>query len=284
MLLGRPKSAIGRSKKAFRLQGTVGKHTLLILVDSGSVSSFLNQDLVDKLQCTRKQMSASTFVVANGEKMSCDQFVPQFEWGVQGHTFVQDMKILPLGCYDMILGHDWLDDKSPMWIHWRRKIMRFSHLGRRITLHGITDNIASCRPVQLSKFPGLQRRGAISHLVQLQLQPDGQTFQVDVVEQRKEQAETQIVPQIQQLLDEFVDVFATPTSLPPSRDADHKIPFITGAQPVKAWPYRYTPQQKSEIEAQVKEMLDNGIIQRSVSSFASPVLLVKKGWHMALLC
>ena len=163
-------------------------------------------------------MAAASFVVANGEKMCCDQFVPQFEWGVQGHTFVQDMKILPLGCYDMILGHDWLDDKIPMWIHWRRKIMHFSHLGRRITLHGITDNTSTCRPVQLSKLPGSQRRGAISQIVQLQLKPDGQSFQVDVVDQGTGQADSPIVPQIQQLLDEFVDVFDKPTTLPPSRE------------------------------------------------------------------
>lgn len=45
---------------------------------------------------------------------------------------------------------------------------------------------------------------------------------------------------------------------------------------MNARPYRHSPLQKDEIERQIADMLAAGIVQPSVSPFASPVLLVKK--------
>ena len=41
-------------------------------------------------------------------------------------------------------------------------------------------------------------------------------------------------------------------------------------------PYRYPPKLKDEIQQQVQEMLSQGLIRHSQSSFSSPVLLVRK--------
>jgi hypothetical protein len=57
-------------------------------------------------------------------------------------------------------------------------------------------------------------------------------------------------------------MFDKPQGLPPQRKVDHAIPLLLGAQPFSIRPYRYTPQQKDEIEKQVQEMLDLGIIQK----------------------
>jgi hypothetical protein len=51
---------------------------------------------------------------------------------------------------------------------------------------------------------------------------------------------------------------------------------VLGVVPVQVRPYRFVPTLKSEIEKQVKEMLANGLIQKSNSPFSSSVLLVKK--------
>uniref|UniRef100_A0A453HXS6 Uncharacterized protein n=1 Tax=Aegilops tauschii subsp. strangulata TaxID=200361 RepID=A0A453HXS6_AEGTS len=68
---------------------------------------------------------------------------------------------------------------------------------------------------------------------------------------------------IQKVVDEFPDVFAEPTGLPPRRACDHRIPLIPGAQPVNVRPYRHKPEHKTEIEKQVEELLRPGVIQRS---------------------
>lgn len=52
--------------------------------------------------------------------------------------------------------------------------------------------------------------------------------------------------------------------------------MVGGAEPFKLRPHRYPHFQKAEIVKLGKEMLEDGVIQLSNSSFASPVLLVKK--------
>jgi hypothetical protein len=51
---------------------------------------------------------------------------------------------------------------------------------------------------------------------------------------------------------------------------------LPGAAPVNIRPYKYSLAQKDEIERQIAEMMQNGIIKPSQSPYASPVLLVKK--------
>lgn len=77
-------------------------------------------------------------------------------------------------------------------------------------------------------------------------------------------------------------MFESPTT---ERHLDHHFPLKPESQPFKLKPYRYPHFQKSKIEKQVVEMLQNGIIQPSSIPFASPVLLVRKNygsWHFCV--
>lgn len=96
--------------------------------------------------------------------------------------------------------------------------------------------------------------------------------------------ETSVPACINQLVDKYQGLFQKPVGLPPRRLVDHVIPLLSDAPTFRLRPYRYTPQQKNEIEKQVQKMLDSGIIQQSTSPFASHVLLVKKKDREWRLC
>ena len=85
-----------------------------------------------------------------------------------------------------------------------------------------------------------------------------------------------IQPKMQQLLQEFEDIYQEPKQLPPEREIDHHINLKEGTEPINVWSYRYAYFQKAEIEKQVHDMLKLGLIRSSTSPFSSPVLLVKK--------
>jgi hypothetical protein len=180
------------------------------------------------------------------------------------------MKILPLNCYDIILGGDWLEEFSPMWVHWRQRRMRFHHQGKKITLLGIQDNGSVGQPINAQQLQGLLRRGAVAQCIHVQPVHQDGIHRMEVLQG------SDFPTELSKVLAEFQDLFTPTDTLPPRRQQDHKIPLVPGAQPVNARPYRYAPHQKDEIERQIHQMLRQGIIRHSSSPFASPVLLVRK--------
>jgi hypothetical protein len=135
----------------------------------------------------------------------------------------------------MVLGMDWLEQFSPMWIHWKRKLLQFTHRGKWITLKGIKDCISNCSKVKVRKLRGLIRKGGVAQLVHLcPIMPESPPIVLS--------------PAVQQILDTNEHLFKEPDTLPPSRKCDHHIPLILGVKAVNVKPYRYSPTQKDEIE------------------------------------
>jgi hypothetical protein len=83
--------------------------------------------------------------------------------------------------------------------------------------------------------------------------------------------------EMKQILEGYGVIFAKPKELPPPSSHDHRIILQKGSGPISVRPYQYPFFRKTEIEEQVKEMLERGIIRPSYNPFSSPVLLVKKG-------
>jgi len=80
---------------------------------------------------------------------------------------------------------------------------------------------------------------------------------------------------LKDLLYNYRDLFATELKdLGQTSLVQHTIE--TEGLPIKQRPYRTSPENKQEIERQVKEMCDLGLVEPSLSPWASPVVLVKK--------
>jgi hypothetical protein len=97
-------------------------------------------------------------------------------------------------------------------------------------------------------------------------------------------SKTSIPLDIQGIIDKHSKVFEViPRGLPPNRDHDNSIHLIHGSVPPNINPYRYPYAQKSEIERMVKEMLEDGTIKTSQSSYSALVVMVLKkedSWRM----
>lgn len=162
--------------------------------------------------------------------------------------FSTDLKLLPLSSYDMILGLDWLASFSPMQVHWAQKWISIPYENATAVLIGDAAEL-----------------------------PVGSVIQLCLLQDSVAPVDAQpLLPAVQDLVTEFASLFEPVSGLPPRRDCDHSIPLIPRAQPVFVRPYRYAPLLKTEIEKQVNDMLQQGLIQKSSSAFAFPVLLVKK--------
>jgi hypothetical protein len=78
-------------------------------------------------------------------------------------------------------------------------------------------------------------------------------------------------------LSEFQDVFPNKLpGLPPKRELGFTIELKLGAEPISKTPYRMMAPKLCELQMQLKELLDLGLVRPNVSPWGAPVIFVKK--------
>jgi hypothetical protein len=123
----------------------------------------------------------------------------------------------------MIFGLDWLEQFSPMKVHWKQKWLAIPYKGSVAVLCG-----------EHSKLP----EGSVIQVCQVEITA---ADKVDIA----------YPTEVQQLLADFAVLFELPTKLPHARSCDHSIPLVEGAALFNIRQYRYPPALKNEIEQQV---------------------------------
>lgn len=205
------------------MKGSIQSNQMNIPVDSGSSHTFISQQLADKLQGLQHLPSSLKVQVANGSVLQCVRCLPTSRWSIQGYDFQADLKVLPLSSYDMILGLDWLEQFSPMKVHWKQKWMVLPYKNSSITLFGSLPNLHEGFIIQVC------------------------SVQVSMQVSAKDTVTASISIPIQELIEEFAELFEVPRDLPPSRHCDHSIPLVSSASPFRVRPYRFAPISKMRL-------------------------------------
>ncbi|GJZ58344.1 putative mitochondrial protein [Tanacetum coccineum] len=201
--------------QTMRVSGYVGKHEIHILIDSGSTHKFLDSNTAKRIGCQLKSTYPLQVTVANGNNMMSNK-ISRIKWSLQGEEFVADMMRLPLGGCEMVLGIQWLFTLGNIICNFRDLNMSFQYNGRRINLRG-------------------SQKGVVQWL--------------QVLNMVTAKPKTIDVPKgLQNLLEDYNDVFAIPKALPPIRSHDHRIPLKEGTPTINIRPYRHPATQKDAIE------------------------------------
>ncbi|GBG60349.1 hypothetical protein CBR_g4305 [Chara braunii] len=117
-------------------------------------------------------------------------------------------------------------------------------------------------------------------------QPDeiGLCFLRSVVVADSSSTDLFLDPRVVRLLDEFVDIFESPTGVVPDRSISHEIILQAGVVPPKGYIYLMSEEELTVLRAQFGDLLDKGWIRPSRSPHGAPVLFVRKKNKDLRLC
>ena len=253
-----------------KVREKIVEQEVVVLIDSGATHNFISTQVVDQLDLTLTDIGNFGVVMGTGKVEKSRGICRKVLLRLQGLEVLEDFLPLELGGIDVILGMKWLQSLGEMRVNWQLLTMEFKEGQRVVVLQG---------------DPGLCKTLVSLKTMAKAIREMGEGFLVELNKLASTATgATEMIPiQVEQLLHQFEEVFQIPSGLPPRRDHKHAIVLKDGVSPVSVRPYRYPQIQKDEIERLVKEMLEAGIIQPSVSPFSSPILLVKKKWWMAIL-
>lgn len=271
--------------RTMRVTVSVKGKAVQVLIDTGSTHNFLDLNTAKGLGCILTAISLFPVSVADGNKMHCQYTCKKLVWKMQGVSFDSDMLVLPIGGCSMVFGVQWLITLGDITWNFKQLKMEFSIMGHKVSLRGIKPPAAKL--VQQSGMDKLLAKPAELCLISVGMYlgeeysgEPGSFFSINTCDEvGKDKAD------IQEILQDFNDLFKAPTELPPSRDHDHRIILKEGTSPINIRPYRYAAIEKDEIEKLVNEMMDSGVIRPSTSPYSSPIVMFKKkdgSWRMCV--
>jgi hypothetical protein len=189
---------------------------LVALLDTGSTHNFLSAATMRRLALQPTGGDNLRVTVANGDRLRYHGLAQHVPLTIGDEHFTITCAGIDLGCFDFILGVDFLRSLGPILWDFDTLTMTFSRQGRRVRWEGL---------------------GGAAPAPQLQLAT------------ADDEAEH---PLLTQLLQQHSDLFDELQGLSPVREYDHRIHLPPGTDPVAVRPYRYPPVAEGRAGAAVR--------------------------------
>ncbi|XP_044448015.1 uncharacterized protein [Triticum aestivum] len=252
----------------------IGGKQGIALVDSGSNSTFISLKFALSTNCTILKDTSRAVIVAGGGTLWSGAFVPTTTFIAGNTKFEQQFRVLDLPGHDMVLGSDWMANHNPVSFHYNpRQITVMQNKFTPVTIKAC-DTIAEATPIEAAEVDKLMAAGAPGYVLHLIRDTT-----------MKKPANNTIPPPVEEVIQQFPEVFQEPKGLSPKRSHDHKIPLKEKEKPPNSRPYRVPHMQRNELERQIDGMLRDKIIRASESPYSSPAILVMKKdgtWRMCI--
>lgn len=252
--------------------------SILVLIDSGVSHNFVSPQVVTFLNLEVDHTKKLAVRLGDGHRVFTIGKCLNVPLQIGELTVTVDAYILELGGVDVILGLAWLQSLGKITMDYREMSMSFTF---QDLLFGMRNKVGQSSVYDLQGF-SLQGVSDVSFR-----EVEGWLWHTEISIHTEH--ETKLSPEqykgIIQLLEKFSEVFQEVSRLPLNRNIVHSIVLQERTTPISMRPYRYLHHHKTEIEQQVNEMLQQGIIHHSSSPFSSPVILVKKKdntWRMCV--
>ena len=207
--------------------------------------------------------------MASGSKVNADVIAPECKIQLEAFTTSMNLRVIPLGSYDLVLGMDWLEQHNAV-IDCKGKTIRcLDDSGSARVIFGIKRPF-SLRKISAKQLARCARKGCNLFAIA-----------VNDLEEIVDKESFLNHPVLQKFSDVFVEDIP---GIPPRREIDFRIDLVPGTEPISKTPYRMTAQELVELKLQLEELLEKGLVHPSVSPWGAPIIFVKKKDGTLRLC
>ncbi|KAH0679162.1 hypothetical protein KY284_020247 [Solanum tuberosum] len=142
--------------QTIHVKGYSGKRPVQILLDGGITHNSIDKDCVKRLGCTVIPTPTSYVSFGNTAKETTTGVVRDFEWILQGTTYLSDLIVFPIGRYDIVLGALWMKTLGPMTIDFTELTISFNHQWKKHILKGVHEDCRLTSSKVVNKLSGDQ--------------------------------------------------------------------------------------------------------------------------------